>query len=552
MGRIQPPEAVAKNKSTSIYGNAVSLAESPRVQGLLYVGTDDGLVHVTGDGGKSWRKIESFPGIPTNTYVSCLTASQHDDNTVFAAFDNHKNADFTPYLLASTNRGETWTAIAGDLPKREVVLSVQQDHQTPSLLFAGTEFGAWFTLDGGVKWTRFTSLPTIAVRDIEIQRRESDLILGTFGRGIYILDDYSPLRVAAADFSTNKSSLLPVKDALLYAERSRLGGRNGAGSQGATYFTAPNPPFGAVFTFYLHEKIRTLKETRQEAEKKALKEKRDIRYPTLAELRAEDEETEPSLALLIRDDEGLEVTRVPAPREKGLHRRVLNLRLPSAQPVEVRARQSEADDDSDRRSSSGPFAPPGAYTVQLIREQDGKVVGLAPAVPFNVIPLELSTFPPQDREAVLAFNAKVARLQRAVEGTVRAAAEVESRLAHLRRAAPRTAGGTELVGDVRALEDRLRALQIRLTGDKTLAKHEEPLPPTIQGRVQMITGTQWRVTTAPTQTHRDAYRFAGGEFGKVLAEFRTLAEKDLPALEARFEKAGAPWTPGRVPKWKME
>ncbi|HEV8692703.1 MAG TPA: hypothetical protein VGQ93_00735, partial [Lysobacter sp.] len=199
MGRIQPADAVAKNKSTSIYGNCVSLAESPLVEGLIYVGTDDGLVHVTGDAGKTWRKIEAFPGIPENTYVSCLTASRHHTDTIYAAFDNHKNGDFKPYLLVSTNRGESWTSIAGSLPKREVVLCLQQDHEKPDLLFAGTEFGAWFTLDAGQHWTRLTSLPTIAVRDIEIQRRENDLILGTFGRGIYILDDYSPLRHATPD-----------------------------------------------------------------------------------------------------------------------------------------------------------------------------------------------------------------------------------------------------------------------------------------------------------------------------------------------------------------
>ena len=555
MGRIQTPEAVAKNTSTSIYGNAVSLAESPLAEGLIYVGTDDGLIHVTGDAGKTWRKIESFPGIPTNTYVSCLTASQHDANTIYAAFDNHKLGDFTPYLLASTNRGETWSSIAGDLPKRDVVLSLQQDHEKAGLMFAGTEFGAYFTLDGGGKWTRFTGLPTVAVRDLEIQRRENDLVIGTFGRGIYILDDFTPLRIATESAITNETRIFPVKDALRYIERSRLGGRDGRGSQGATYFTAPNPAFGAVFTYHLAEKVKTLKETRQEADKKAIKEKRDIRYPTIEELRAEDEETEPLVLLVVKDDSDQTVNQITATREKGLHRAAWNLRYPSLKPVQIRSKKSEAeaDEDDDRPVSSGPLASPGKYTVQLVREQDGRVTELTQPVPFNVIPLEMSTFPPKDREAVLAFNQKVARLQRAVEGTVRAVSEVETRLTYLRRAAGQTPGvSAELTKELHSLEERLRGIQVRLSGDSTLSKRIEAQAPTIAGRVQDIVSTQWRVTTAPTQTHRDAYKFAGEAFGKLLGEFHTLAEKELPALEAKFEKAGSPWTPGRVPDWKME
>src|SRR5437868_97075 len=141
MGKVWGPDAVSKHVSTSFYGNIVALAESPKKENLLYVGTDDGLIQVTENGGQEWRKIEQFPGVPERTYVSRLLGSQHDADTVYAAFDNHKNADFGPYLLKSTDAGRTWTSIKGDLPANGPVLAIAEDHVDPSLLFVGTEFG---------------------------------------------------------------------------------------------------------------------------------------------------------------------------------------------------------------------------------------------------------------------------------------------------------------------------------------------------------------------------------------------------------------------------
>src|SRR5262249_11988978 len=189
MGKIWGPDAVAKHQSTSLDGNLVALAESPKKEGLLYAGTDDGLIHVADEAGPGWRKIERFPGVPERTYVARLLASQHAERRVYAAFENHKNADFAPYLLRTDDAGRTWTSIKGDLPANGPVLAIAEDHVDPDLLFVGTEFGLFFTTDGGKKWTRLKSgLPTIAVRDLAIQKRENDLVVCTFGRGFYVLD----------------------------------------------------------------------------------------------------------------------------------------------------------------------------------------------------------------------------------------------------------------------------------------------------------------------------------------------------------------------------
>jgi len=550
MGRIWSVDAVDKHQHTSIYGNCVALAESPLVAGLLYVGTDDGLVQVTEDGGQSWRKVETFPGVPERTYVSCLLPSQHAADTVYAGFDNHKNGDFRPYLLRSTDRGQTWESLAGDLPPRDVVLSIAEDHVNPRLLFVGTEFGVYFTVEGGGRWIRLKGgLPTIAVRDVVIQRRENDLVLATFGRGIYILDDYTPLRTVSKELLERGPLLWPPKAALRYIESSRLGDGSGRGAQGASFYAAANPPFGAVFTYYLSEKLTTRKERRQEAEKKAAREGRTLPYPTIEELRAEDEEKEPQVILSVQDDSGAVVRRLTGPRDKGFHRVAWDLRYPWPGPVEL---APPPDRPPWWEPPAGPLALPGTYTVTLTQEVDGVVSVLAGPQAFDVVPLELAMFAAQDRDALLAFQRKVARLQRAVEGALRAADEAQNRVNYIRRTILETPDADRaLLAETQRIQEQLNRLGTRLRGDATRAKRCEPTPPSVSERVALAV-SNWHATSPPTQTQRDAYRYAGMEFSELLASLRTVIEKDLKELEDRLEAAGAPWTPGRLPNWEPE
>ena len=179
MGTTWGPDAVALHKSTTIYGNIVSINESPVQEGLLYAGTDDGLIHMTEDNGGSWKKMNSFPGIPANTYVMDIRGDVKDAGTVYAVFNNHKQGDFKPYILKSTNKGAAWTSITGDLPEKGAIYTLRQDPVDPNLIFVGTEYGVFFTLDGGKKWVQIKGgLPTIAVRDMEIQERGKRLGLG--------------------------------------------------------------------------------------------------------------------------------------------------------------------------------------------------------------------------------------------------------------------------------------------------------------------------------------------------------------------------------------
>jgi photosystem II stability/assembly factor-like uncharacterized protein len=550
MGRVWSVDAVAKNASTSFYGNIVAIAESPVQEGLLFVGTDDGLLQISEDAGKSWRRIESFPGVPEMSYVSRVTPSPHDARTLYATFDNHKSGDFRPYVLKSTDLGRSWTSVAGNLPERGPVWVVVEDPVDRDLLFAGTEFGVYFTNDGGGKWVQLKgAFPTICVKDLAIQERENDLVVATFGRGFYVLDDYSPLRTVDGARLAQGDALFPVRPAWAYVERSPLGGP-GKSQQGDAFFAAPNPPFGAVFTYYLRDEIKSRKAARRAKEQEVEKKGGDVFYPAWDELRAEAREEEPAILLTVTDADGNVVRRVTGPVTAGFHRVAWDLRYPASDPTSL-AKPGELA--PWERGPTGPLAAPGEYQVSLAKRVGGKVTALAGPVKFTVVTLGTSTLPTADRAANLVFERRVARLQRAVLGAVACAKEAQTRLDHLEKALEDTpAADAELADQARSIQSRLKDLQVALTGDDVVAARNEPVPPAVQDRVQQVVGGTWYATSAPTQTHRQAYDIAAAQFAPLLETLRTLVDVDLKQIEDRAESLGSPWTPGRVPTWKPE
>lgn len=547
MGRVWGVDAVAKNASTSFYGSIVALAESPRKEGLLYVGTDDGLLQVSEDGGAHWRKVEDFPGIPDMTYVSCIIASQHDDRTLYVAFDNHKNADFHPYLIKSTDAGSSWTSAKGNLPERGSVYAIAEDHVDRELLFAGTEFGLFFTPDGGKKWIQLKGgLPTIAVRDIAIQRREDDLVLATFGRGFYILDDYTQLRHLTSGTLASESRIFPVKDALMYIE-SRPYGSTGKGSLGESFFTAENPPFGATFTYYLKDALKTRKQRRQDQEKEILKKGETPPYPTVEELRKEDQEEAPSIILTVTDESGNVVRRLNGPTSRGMNRVTWNLRYSPLQPVEVR----DQPESGRERTDPAPLAMPGKYRVTMTKRVDGVVTELKGAESFVATVLGNTTLPASDRQGLVRFQRQVASLQRAVLGASQLVDDVKTRIGLLKKALSNTPAPTEkIVSELDSLENGTSEIHRQLRGDRTVSSRNEPTPPSIVQRVNEIVEDQWQSTGAPTRTQIDSYSIAADEFTPLLARLRSMIQVDLKGIEASLESLGAPWTPGRVPEWK--
>jgi photosystem II stability/assembly factor-like uncharacterized protein len=253
MGKVWPAGSIAQNESTTALSNIVSIDESPRWEDLLIVGTDDGLVQITEDGGRNWRKVEDFPGVPKWAYVTDVFASPIDANVFFVSLNNWQRGDYKPYVVKSTDRGRTWTNITGNLPDKHSVWAIAQDYVAPNLLFAGTEFGLMFSVDGGQHWVKLKGgMPPTQVRDLQLQKRETDVVMGTFGRGFWILDDYSPLREVSAQAMTEEARLFPTR---AQAYRYTPWGVAQAGSAGlATIggnYAFPNPPIGAAITYHV-------------------------------------------------------------------------------------------------------------------------------------------------------------------------------------------------------------------------------------------------------------------------------------------------------------
>jgi len=547
MGRVWSVDSVSKNRSTSVYGNLVSLSESPLEQGFIVTGSDDGLVQVTLDGGENWRRLDTFPGIPERSYVATVVHSGHEAGRIYVGFNNHKMGDFKPYLLRSDDRGQSWRSVAGNLPERGSIYSFVEDHVNPDLLFAGTEFGVYASLDGGTEWAELSGgMPTIAVRGLEIQRRENDLVVGTFGRGIYILDDLSPLRMVTAEGLKNQSYLFPLRRAWLYVPEVPLGIR-GKAFQGDNYYAAENPPFGAVISYYLHETPKTRQETRQEAETKAVEAGKDVSYPSWDELRAEDREEEPSVVLTISDANGRVVRRLDGPAKAGFHRVAWDLRMPAPNPVDLKAAPF---DNPFADPPMGPLCRPGQYTVAAALRHQGQWTQIGEPQTFEVRVLGEPTTVTQDRGALLAFQAKTAELRRSMMAANEVLKRAGTRIDHLKQAVLETPGTTPEHGQrIRQMELRLADLKVELMGDSTISSRSEPVPPSIYGRVARIISDHWLSTSSPTQTHRDGYRIAADAFTQFLEKLDQLVQQDLVEFEKEMEGLGAPWTPGRFPDW---
>jgi hypothetical protein len=539
---------VAKNVSTSFYGNIVALSESPKKEGLIYAGTDDGLIQITENGGTTWQKVENFPGIPERTYVSRLFASQHEPGTVYASFDNHKNADFKPYLLKSSDSGRTWRAITSDLPANGPVLAIAEDPIDGQLLFVGTEFGVFFSANGGGKWIRLKGdLPTIAVRDLAIQKQMSDLVLGTFGRGFYVLDDYSALRGLTPATLEHEIALFPTRDAWLYIQTLQYG-LPGKAFQGSAFYSAANPPFGATFTYHLKEALKTRKQQRQDEEKAAAKKSAVVPYPTHEQLRAEDEEEPPALLFTIADATGHVVRTLTGPVTQGFHRVTWDLREPAA--TLPRPRPEDAEDDLFYSDDVGPLVMPGTYKVSVAKRVRGVTTPLIDGQAFNVVVDGLGAVAAEDRKALFEFQQQVVRLERAVEGTLDAAKELSKRIEQIKKALDHTPAAAKDKDAARALEQANRDILRSLRGDTALRARNENTPISIAERVETIVESERMSLAKPTTTARESYRIAGEELTVELAKLRKLVDVDLRELEKALDLAGAPWTPGRLPEWK--
>ncbi len=538
MGIVQNIDAVAKNNSTSVWGNIVALAESPLKQGTLFVGTDDGLLQITTDDGKTWTKIESLPGVPDMTYVSYILADKFDPNTLYISFNNVKRADFKPYLLKSTDLGKSWTSIAANLPENGMVHAIQQDPIKKELLFAGTEFGFWVSINGGEKWIQMKSgLPTTCVYDIAIQERENDLVLASFGRGFFILDDYTPLRNFAPADLDKEAHIYPIKEGIMF---NSTGGKYG---QGHSYFSAPNPAYGVTFTYLVKDKVKTLKQIRKDAQAKARKDGTNPPYPTYADLRAEEEEQAAFLVFTIKDAAGKVVRVMKNSQSTGMARLTWDYDMELPGTPYLRGTQANPMGTAPAPAT----ALPGKYTVEIARNVGGVITQLAGPEPFSVRLINNFTLPAKDRASVIAFIEKATKLGNSLSATMSQMESLSTDVQYGKQLVFTYGGPETLMKELKSLETQLKDLGIRFRGNSMISRLQDAAEPGLSqrmGSARYISANQDVPESAVEQ-----YDIVSGEMTKILPQVQQI-KQSVDQLKKEFDKLGYPWTPGReIPKW---
>lgn len=521
MGRVWGIDAGFDLLAMSAYGNITSVSESPVVEGLLYVGTDDGLIQISEDAGKTWRKVERFFDVPEGAFVNDVKADRHDANTVYACMDHHKTGDFKPYVIKSTDRGRTWTKISNNLPDRHLVWRIEQDHVKPNLLFLGTEFGVFCSLDSGAKWHKFSSgMPTIPVRDLAIQKRENDLVCATFGRGFYVLDNYAALRDLEQSVLEKPAHLFTSRRSWWYRQADKLGGRKGF--QGDSFFASDNPTFGAVFTVHFKDSFKSLKSIRKKAEEKAKKENKDATVPTLEELEKEANELSPSRYIQITDASDAFVARVTLPNEKGLHRVAWDFRKAPIPGSPFRA-----------------IAFPGKYKA-IVMEWDGKEAKkLSESITFDTEPLQTPTLPPVDRKDVEEFQKALVTQQNRLTSASRKLARAEKILEEANTVVNTSLPDpVQLLSEIRTLELEKTKFEKMMFGSPILNERFIEHVPTASERLNGIIFGAFGSTHGPTKTHREQLEIVKNELNDLIPKIDQFAVEKINSLKQKLESMG--------------
>ena len=526
MGRVQSWDNAWDLGAMSVYNTITSLAESPIEPGLVYAGTDDGIIQISEDDGQNWRKVEvgSIRGIPETAFVNNIYADLHDADVVYVALDNHKFGDLNPYLIKSNNRGRSWQSIASNLPERTLVWRMVQDHVNPNLLFTATEFGIYFTVDGGEEWVKIEGdAPTISFRDITIQRRENDLVAASFGRGFFILDDYTPLRQLNADMLAQEAVLFPSRRAYLYNPKDVHGG-----SMGSSHYEAPNPEFGAMFTYYLREGSTSLKEARKKREKEAGD--ADIPFPGWEALDAEENEVADKVEIVVRDAAGHVAKRVKGKASKGFHRVNWDLRYAAKGMIEP----------GESNNGFEFMAMPGTYTATLTKTSKGVVSTLGEPIQFEVVPLHTPTLEGASPDEMIAFREHMKSLQgRMAEFSATMETQMEKVEAMQTALARADSPSNDLALQLFEAKQSLQTMNQKVRGYAAKREIGERNPPSPQSR--MFVGFRGLNTMyGPTEMHKATVAIGESELATIEAELDQFVSAVMPELETLLDAVGAP------------
>jgi photosystem II stability/assembly factor-like uncharacterized protein len=489
----------------SPYGTIRIISESPLDAELLAVGTDDGLIQVSGDGGGSWQALESFPGVPELAQVSRLVLSAHDAQTIYAAFTAHEDFDFRPLLLRSTDLGTTWTSIVGDLPADEPIRAFTEHPRNPELLFVGTEFGVYVTFNGGQSWHSLKgNLPTVPIHDMLVHPRENDLVIGTHGRGFWILDQINMLEEISEQALEGGVALFGVRPAMQLNRFNR-----GKANQGDTYFRAPNPPDGAILDYWVNPALLQVEEGTG-GEGKAAGETDEA---------GPDSTGPPPIHLDIYDSAGAHVRRLDVPQGTkggGAHRVVWDMRHASS----FTGLQQEG------RRIVAPWVLPGEYEARLsVRDRVATT-----RVMIEPDPLAQMTLADRGiwHDTLVVLEGMAATAQAAST----AAEHLAETVASAQEAVASIPDVPDEIGaDLAALEAKVAELRGEITA--------------ISRRVGQTYASVHASTALPTADQSRITQESYDGLVEQLGILRELIEQEMPALQVELDAAGVPWSLGR-------
>lgn len=533
MGRQQSWDNAWDVGAMSNYNTITSLAESPIQEGLLYAGTDDGFIQVSENGGDSWRKIPvTSLGLPSRSFVNDIKADLYDANTVYVALDNHKEGDFNPYLFRSLDKGLTWKSISGDIPKRTIVWRMVQDPIKKNLLFAATENGIYTSLNNGISWNKLPGTPTISFRDITIQKSENDLVAASFGRGFFILDDYSALRDFTEDNLSKQGKLFTPRPAKWYVPRSSIG------NTGADYYFAKNPTFGAEFTYHMADDFKTKKQARKNREVELNKSKKNIPFPGWDALDDEIEEQNAKVILTIQDKDGNVINKIMEKASKGSHR--ISWNLTHFNPFAI-----SVNGNSRRRYGGGSMVTPGSYSASLHLEQNGKVTILDGPISFEVKSIREGVLKGASYSDYNKFRIELTSLL----SEINAVQDVLSESNKKQKAFVKALGRTNIIpgtteSKLTSLKEELTRINKILSGSPSRSEVGERNPAGLQNFLySAFDGLE--NTYGPTDLHKKSLATAKELLKEVKSEVKTVIETKVSEIEKILKLAGSPYIKGQ-------
>jgi photosystem II stability/assembly factor-like uncharacterized protein len=475
---------LSKNDGVSSYGNITTISESPIRKGLLWVGTDDGNLQVSLDGSKTWENVvKRIKGLPKYTPVTRVIASRFKEGRAYVTFDGHTQNDFTPYVYVTENFGKTWKSLRSNLPNGVTINVIREHHRNPNLLFIGTEFGAYFSIDRGKKWIKFKgNLPTVPVDDIAIHPRENDLIFGTHGRSIWILDDITPLEQLTPTVLDSEFYLFDIRPASIFNHVSHKG------NLGHKFFTAPNPSFGVIITYYLKEK---------------LKEK---------------------VKIIILNPSGKKIRELTGPSEQGINRINWNLRyeLPTEEKEERRR---------FFRTPRAPFVLPGEYQIKLI--VNGKEMNKTVKVeldPMYEINFEEYKIWHDDLLKLSRFFIEISRLNKKID-------KIELQIEDIKKKLKKIPETEELIRKIDEFKEKISKVKNILIGGKDFRTMRR----SIRGRIMMLYFYISGYIAPPTPPQKEQIKKVSEKAKQLINKINSLIETEIPKLNKMLKDNNIPY-----------